>query len=529
MRSLGIFAAAFFVACSTSTVSVDDEDGSSSSVKSVLESSSSGKSSAAQSSSGAASSSSNENSSSSAETGCVGETGNAWDGTTAKSFACGSGTKSSPYIIRNAEQLAYLAFVTNASDSKFAGKYFKLDADILLSGETLIDENGTLLADSAKLVKWTPIGNSSVAFSGNFDGDGHAVSGVFINTTSTHNGLFGNNEGTVQNVTVKNSWIQGGDYTAGVVGYNEGTIENSENEAAIVGTNECTGGIAGKTYSKSYNTYSVIKNAKNSGMIMGQKKVGGIVGCATRVKIDDAVNTASVSGKGFVAGIAGIASNDSDGFMKNLNNSGTISGTHFTAGISGACGGNANIYSSGASLNCSSLFLGCGPISNAKNSGAIEGQKYDAGILGSTCKATATNLANTGAVSGTDFSAGIFGYSGYSTSENLYNRGEIVGGKYVGGIIGHNQEGVTSSAYSTAAVEGDSLVGILVGYNYNTTMKDYYYIAREGLEAFGQNNGGGSATAKTESAMKSADFAKLLGDAWIFDSAQNDGFPIFKE
>lgn len=520
MRNLGIFAAAFFVACSTSTVSVDDEDGSSSSVKSVLESSGSGKSSAAQSSSGAVSSSSNENSSSSAEAGCVGETGKAWDGTTAKSFACGSGTKSSPYIIQNAEQLAYLAFVTNASDSKFAGKYFKLDADILLSGETLIDESGTLLADSANLVKWTPIGNSSVAFSGNFDGDGHAVSGVFINTTSTHNGLFGNSEGTVQNVTVKNSWIQGGDYTAGVVGYNEGTIENSANEAAVVGRNY-VGGITGIA-----NSSCSIQNSRNSGLIQGSENVGGIVGHAYYCKLTSCQNNSDVTCTRYCGGIIGKAGywfvSSYSINASNLENHENIFGkSSFVGGIIGSCAA-----SSGSS--CSTYYT-CGSITNSKNDGSVNGASYTAGLIGLACKATATNLANTGAVSGTDFSAGIFGYSGYSTSENLYNRGEIVGGKYVGGIIGHNQEGVTSSAYSTAAVEGDSLVGILVGYNYNTTMKDYYYIAREGLEAFGQNNGGGSATAKTESAMKSADFAKLLGDAWIFDSAQNNGFPIFKE
>lgn len=374
-----------------------------------------------------------------------------------------------------------------------------LGADILLSGEKLIDANGALLADSAKLVKWTPIGNKSVALTGNFDGDGHSVSGIFINTTSSHNGLFGSSEGTVSNVTVKNSWIQGGSYTAGIVGYNEGAIENTDNEAAVVGTGECTGGVAGQTYYKSYNTYSVITDVKNSGVISGQEKVGGIVGCARNVKMDGTVNTAPVSGKDFVAGNAG------------------------------SCGGYEYIYSNSGELSCSSLYIDCSSVSNAKNTGTIEGKSYVAGILGAACRGTVEFAANTVKISGADYSAGIFGYSGYSTSENLYNLGKISGGKYVGGIIGYNQEGVTSSAYSTAEIHGDSLAGLLVGYNYNTTMKDYYYVKYEGFEAFGQNNGGGSATAKTKAEMQSADFAKLLGDDWIFDSAQNNGFPTFKE
>ncbi|MCR5027930.1 MAG: hypothetical protein K6A31_01570, partial [Fibrobacter sp.] len=117
-------------ACSTSTIPVEDDESSSSksssSAKSVLEDSSSsedGSSSATETSSSSVASSDSASSSSaeSAESSsskdpsvCEGTSGKAWDGTTAKEFACGSGTKLSPYIILTAEQLALLAFVTNA-------------------------------------------------------------------------------------------------------------------------------------------------------------------------------------------------------------------------------------------------------------------------------------------------------------------------------------------------------------------------------------------------------------------------------
>lgn len=91
----------FFTAYSTSTVSVDDEPDSSASVKNVLSSDSG----------------SDKSSSSVSGENCFGEPGKVWDGTSAKSFACGSGTKPSPFIILTAEQLAYLSFVTGASDS----------------------------------------------------------------------------------------------------------------------------------------------------------------------------------------------------------------------------------------------------------------------------------------------------------------------------------------------------------------------------------------------------------------------------
>jgi hypothetical protein len=64
------------------------------------------------------------------------------------------------------------------------------------------------------------------------------------------------------------------------------------------------------------------------------------------------------------------------------------------------------------------------------------------------------------------------------------------------------------------------------GYNYNTTMADYYYLERGEQEPFGLNNGGGVATPKTEEEMKSKDFAKLLGDEFVYDSGLNDGYPV---
>ena len=166
--------AAMFAACST--VSAVDDEGP------LALSSSSKKGNSSNSKNGEKSSSSR--SSDDVDKDCEGKTGEPWDGTTAKNFACGSGTKLSPYIILTAEQLAHLSFVVNSSDKAFSGKYFKLGADILLNKGKIIDEKGGFVADSAKLHKWTPIGNSSVAFDGNFDGDGYTVSGMFINPTS---------------------------------------------------------------------------------------------------------------------------------------------------------------------------------------------------------------------------------------------------------------------------------------------------------------------------------------------------------
>lgn len=458
---------------------------------------------------------------------CVGEAGEPWDGTTAKDFACGAGTKLSPYVILTAEQLAHLSFVVNSSDKAYQGKYFKLGADIKLNKGDVIDEKGALVSDSTKLHKWTPIGNSSVSFVGNFDGAGHTISGMFINTTSTHNGLFGNSSGTVQNLTVENSWVYGGKNTGTVIGYNIGTVENITNYASVSGKEECVGGIVGNSYQRDYSSNSVVRDVTNNGFVSGKAKVGGIVGCAFGVSLEGAENYTPIDGYGFVGGIVGIIVSSSRNDFKEIRNSGNITGKHFVGGISGICGGQASYNNESSSYSCLDAYK-CGSFSNAYNQGSVLGKRFVGGISGTVCSGVVTSLANIANIEGEYGTAGIVGSAVYVTSKNLYNVGDVYGGDYVGGIFSYNKEGVTSSAYSTGKVDGDSLVGLMIGYNYNTTMADYYYLEQGELEPFGLNNGGGVATPKSTDEMKSNDFAELLGNEFIYDSGLNDGFPVLK-
>ena len=504
----------------SSSESKESKKGSSSSSGKLVKSSSSDKTETAKSSSSASDNGD-----------CVGESGEPWDGTTAKDFACGAGTKLSPYIILTAEQLAHLSFVVNSSDKAYQGKYFKLGADIKLNKGDVIDDKGALVGDSTKLHKWTPIGNSSVVFDGNFDGDGHSVSGMFINTTSTHNGLFGYSSGTVQNLIVENSWVYGGKYTAGAVGRSTGSVVNVENKASVEAQEPCVGGVIGESSYKKYPENSVIKKVINKGLVAGKNNVGGVVGCATHVSVDVAENLAIIEGFAYIGGVFGGIGSSNTNDVKNLKNSGVIIGKHFVGGISGHCGGSLSLNST--ALNKSSTyscydFYACGKIQNAYNEGNINGLRYVGGVVGEVCYGTIKNLANRGNVSGEEGTGGIVSSMSYTTSNSLYNTGDILGLTYVGGIVGYNKEGVTSSAYSTGKVDGDSLVGLMIGYNYNTTMADYYYLEQGDQEPFGLNNGGGVATPKAADEMKSDDFAELLGDEFTYDSDLNDGYPVLK-
>ena len=445
---------------------------------------------------------------------CVGESGSPWDGTTAKEFACGSGTKLSPYVILNAEQLAHLSFIVGGNDADYIGKYYKLGADILLNDGKIINDKGALVADSSKLHKWTPIGNSSVAFSGHFDGNGYTISGMFINTTSSHNGLFGNVSGSVSNLTVENSWVTGGKFTGGIIGYNTGKLKNLANKSSVTSISGPVGGVIGSSRN-SYGKVSLIDSIFNFGVVKGKNDVGGVFGFIDRIKLTYVENYGLVEGQKYTGGIWGGAQSTTVE-ANNLLNRGNITGEEYVGGIAGYCGH----YGVGSSYSAK-----CGSLKNVKNEGSIEGAFFVGGIAG-TFGGEVSVASNKSAIVGVNYIGGLFGNVDFSTTTSLYNTGDVAGSKYVGGIIGYNKEGVTSSAYSTGSVDGDSLVGLMIGYNYNTTMADYYYLEQGELEPFGENNGGGVATPKTASEMKTEDFAELVGEDFVYDSGLNDGYPV---
>lgn len=79
----------------------------------------------------------------------------------------GMGTQEIPYVIKNAQQLANLAYYVNNGTS-FAGQYFKLGSDIDLNPDT-----------SAKKA-WIQIGTLKNPFKGNFNGDGFHIKGLYL-------------------------------------------------------------------------------------------------------------------------------------------------------------------------------------------------------------------------------------------------------------------------------------------------------------------------------------------------------------
>ncbi len=226
----------------------------------------------------------------------------------------GEGTAESPYQIATAADMQALAKQVNGGNT-CADKYFVLSADITLSGE------------------WTAIGTAGAPFAGNFDGNGHKVSGLSItNATADHQGLFGYvNGGSISNLTVEGTVSGSGQYMGGIVGYLAGgTVENCTNNAAVTSTYvnslACVGGVVGYSMGN-------INNCINTGKIAADKNyVGGIVGYNIG-KAAGLNNSGAVSGRNRAGGVAGYSVS-----ITNAANSGNVTAENqYAGGIVGGC------------------------------------------------------------------------------------------------------------------------------------------------------------------------------------------------
>ena len=165
-----------------------------------------------------------------------------------------AGTEDDPYMIYSTDHLLKLAYRVKGTHGETANdyenKYFKLGADIAFT----YDPNETDDYDE----NYEAIGgyyNSDIRkFNGNFNGDGHTVSGIRLRKTGTdiandYQGLFGEigSNAIIHDVHVTDARIKGRLCVGGIVGYSyKGTVRNcTVTESNITATNDHYGTICG--------------------------------------------------------------------------------------------------------------------------------------------------------------------------------------------------------------------------------------------------------------------------------------------
>ncbi|MGN0382812.1 MAG: GLUG motif-containing protein, partial [Eubacterium sp.] len=314
------------------------------------------------------------------------------------------------YQIKSKEELYYFVALVNGrlpDGTQDASASAVLKQDIVVNENLLekLNADGTVKDDNT-VDSWVAIGYDGIKtyeYTGTFDGGGHKISGLYLDSENYNIGLFGVSSGTIKNVTVEDCYFKGKDKVGAVCGYNKGLIENctavNGSVCALV-TEGTVGGICGS-------------NDKS------------ITNCSTQVTVEcSGHQTAS-------GGICG--SNNANGTISKCHSSGNIQNEMNDVRYGGVCGINS------------------GKISDCYNETAIKNVGNSAtfgGICGKNDGEIITSY-NTGEISykddnGSLTSAWYGGICGWSkkTISDCYNSGyvelDVTDWRYGGGICGNN-------------------------------------------------------------------------------------------
>lgn len=359
----------------------------------------------------------------------------------------GSGTEADPYLIKTADDLYMIRMTPDA--------YYQLQNNIDLSA--WIEENYPTAG-------WAPIGTSPKPFTGTFDGNGFAISNLYINRVSDYNGLFGYaKNATVKNLTI-NCNITGGESTGAIIGNcASATLSNCKVEGEIHGTDR-TGGFIGDGSTGTYD----IKDCTFTGNVNGGQYTGGFVGYIATLTVTNCSVIGDINGEQYTGGISGC---DTELVVTNSSLNGQIEGGEYTGGISG----------NGGALTVTESEIRCN----------IKGYQYTGGFCGYAKPFDATKCIFLGKVEGTEYTGGICGYGAKISLSECAMEGNLKGDNCTGGLIGKIEQ-TRSYAEGTnyfskifdCYVVGEILsegsdVGGLIGYddsNYSYVNKssDYY-------------------------------------------------------
>ena len=464
------------------------------------------------------------------------------------------GSKEKPYEISCIEDLVVLSNLVDATGIKlengvpvnvtkidnFDGKYIILTRNLNFKSKYSYDnytrtdfgdlneddtDGNMLMNEMTTGTGFTSIGSNEKAFYGNFDGKGHTIANIYINSLEgdkKNRALFALIAGnaSISNLTItgdiQTNWHTGGIVAEGSNG-NNCIISNCINKANIIGYN-MVGGIVGRTI-------ATIENCKNYGTIeitgneYGSSGTGGIIGQigeeVEEIKVSKCENYGEIKGLNHIGGIVGCAGGEIQ--IIDCTNKGRVNSINNKSGVV-----SYNVGSGGIVGRQQRNTL---KIINSNNMGEITDEYwYAGGIIGrvggsnwdSTINCYIYNCYNLENVKSSNTAGGIVGCQGtvvaqnYLYIENSYNIGNVKANK-IGSIIGViNYETRTDT---------------------KTEIKNTYYI-NEPIIGTGTLTTG-EATLKSVSEIKSQTFVDLLNSNigtntdWKKWKLGNNGYPTF--
>ena len=225
----------------------------------------------------------------------------------------GDGTSGDPYQIATLDNLYWLMMNPSEWDM-----YYIQTADI--------DASNTSTWDSG--AGFSPVGNASVYFTGNYNGDSKIISNLFISRSAEANiGLFG----VVNGATIQDLGLTAVNITGG------GPV----------------GGFAAKWVSGSLNNCSCV------GSVSGGGNTGGLIGQIDGGTISNCYSSSSVTSTGPFSDAGGLCAKLNGGTVNSCYSAGSVSGDEFAGGLMGDCGsGTLNNCYSRSSVACLMGFAG---------------------------------------------------------------------------------------------------------------------------------------------------------------------------
>jgi hypothetical protein len=305
-------------------------------------------------------------------------------------FDGGDGSRLDPYRVSTVEQLQAVADAPTAN--------YRLVADV----------------DASATAEWNdgagfePIGEfvperereETRAFTGTFDGGGHAIRGLTVDRPGESRGgvgLFGRARGA--------------------------TIEHLRLEGASV-----AGSVAGGLLGHGANR-TTVRDVSVDAEVTGEAPVGGLVGTHNGDVIEAAVS-GSVSGTRRVGGLAG---EHGPGRLARSRSSAVVSGEEFVGGLCGKA---------------------TTEVTDAAASGAVTGETWVGGLVGQS-SASVQRCGATGDVEGGAATGGLLGLHCCADVHATFTRGDVAGGS-VAGLVGDLRDGTLGESYATGRLSGDT-------------------------------------------------------------------------
>ena len=221
-------------------------------------------------------------------------------------------------------------FYAIANVDNFKGKTVKLGADI-----TINEGSAEGFESTAPENEWFPIGSIDKAFTGTFDGQGHSIKGMYIDTTSQYIGFFACTPKTavVKNLRLEDAYVcsttEKYPQVGSVSGLANGTFDNIYSNAIVKAEGNYAGGLFGRAstavnISRCWYDGIMTVSGRYCGGILGVQE-SGVANIENSLNTGTIISTYSTTKYPYTAGIlGGVCKIGTEVNIHNCFNSGTL-------------------------------------------------------------------------------------------------------------------------------------------------------------------------------------------------------------